>query len=59
MEGSTEEKNMRLSFKQTAKGFFYCEYTARGNVIEEIEARINELESLALTKLKTLNGVLK
>jgi len=52
---STQEQNMRLNIKQTSKGSYYCEFTARGNTIDEVKARIEELRGLDQEQLKILN----
>lgn len=52
---STEEKNMRLNFKQTAKGIYYAEWTIRANTIEELKARNEQVRDYALEELKKLN----
>ena len=54
--GTTEEPNMRLNIKQTAKGSFYAEWTVRGNVIQEIKARNEEMQTYATDQVKKLNG---
>ena len=54
--GTTQEPFMRLNFSQNTKGMYFAEWTIRGNTIEEIKARNEELRNLALEELKKLNG---
>jgi len=53
---TSQEPNMRLNIKQTAKGDFYGEYTVRADSIEELEARSKEVSDYMLKQLKELNG---
>lgn len=55
-QAETTEQNLRISMKQTSKGFWYCEMTARGNTIDEIKQRFEELKKYALMQLDCLNG---
>ena len=52
---STEEKTMRVNFKQTAKGYWYAEFSAKADTIEEVEAKVKELRALALNQVKDMN----
>ena len=52
---SSQEPNMRLNFKQSAKGQFQTEWTVRADCIAELEARNNQVKELALAQLKKLN----
>ena len=53
---TSQEPNMRLNIKQTAKGDFYGEYTVRADCIEELEARSKEVSDYMQKQLKELNG---
>lgn len=52
---TSEEQFMRLNIKQNTKGSFYGEYTVRGNTIDEIKARSDQISGYMLDKLKQLN----
>jgi len=57
-DGSTE-KTFRLNFKQNSKREFYCEWTTRGNSIEELKENNKLIRDIALEEIKTLNGGFK
>lgn len=52
----TTEQNLRVNFKQTSKGFFYCEWTVRADTIENLKKRNEELKKYILMELDILNG---
>ena len=54
--GTTQEPFMRINFSQNTKGMYFSEWTCRGNSIEEIKARNEQLRTYALEELKKLNG---
>lgn len=55
-ETVTTERNYRVNFKQTSKGFWYAEFSTRGDSIEEVRDRTQELKKEVLLQLDALNG---
>ena len=52
----TTERNYRVNFKQTSKGYWYGEFSTRGDSIGEVRDRIQELKNEVLLQLDALNG---
>lgn len=52
----TTEQNFRLNFKQTSKGFWYCELTVRADTMDLLKSRFEELKRYALLQLDVMNG---
>ena len=45
-ETQTQEPLYRFNYKQTSKGQVYCEVTVRGNNLNEVKQRIDEMKAL-------------
>jgi len=52
----TNETNIRINIKHTAKGEPYYEVTAKGNTIEEVSQRLEQVLSLAEESMLRLKG---
>ena len=55
-EQQNNESLFRINVKQTAKGFSYYDVTAKGNTIEELKERLEEIIVLAETACAGLNS---
>ena len=49
------EPLMRVNIKQTAKGVSYYDVTARGNTLEEVKQRLDDIVTLAKRTCMKLN----
>lgn len=56
---TNEESLYRVNIKQSAKGESYFDVTVRGNTKDEVQARLNEVISIASATTQRLNSGVK